>query len=55
MEYGQRWRDLRRVFHQHFYPGVVTQYQYVQTREVHSFLKRALAFSDGIDMTSVSQ
>ena len=55
MKYGQKWRDLRRVFHQHLHPGAVGQYSAAQTREVRAFLKRAMDFTDSIDTVSVSQ
>ena len=55
LRYGSRWRDRRRAFHQHFNQAAIKQYNPIQTRETRAFLKRALTFSDRIDIVSVSQ
>ncbi|KAJ8501721.1 hypothetical protein ONZ45_g12057 [Pleurotus djamor] len=40
MSYGPWWRRHRRLFHKYFHPNTVTQYQSIQTRESHAFLRR---------------
>ncbi|KAI0643153.1 CyP450 monooxygenase [Trametes meyenii] len=40
MPYGQEWRQHRRVFWQHFHPGMVPKYQSTQRDVVHKFLAR---------------
>ena len=52
--YGQRWRDTRRNFHQHFHQFAVSKYHPIQTREVRLLLKRALDFSEKVDIKSLS-
>ncbi|KAF7798048.1 hypothetical protein EIP86_009260 [Pleurotus ostreatoroseus] len=52
--YGQRWRDTRRNFHQHFHQLAVSEYHPIQTREIRLLLKRALTFSETVDVKSIS-
>ena len=52
--YGQRWRDTRRNFHQHFHQLAVSEYHPIQTREIRLLLKRALSFSETVDVKSIS-
>ncbi|KAM5539491.1 hypothetical protein V8D89_006943 [Ganoderma adspersum] len=40
MTYGQVWRRSRRLFWQHFHPGVVSKYHGIQRDESHQFLKK---------------
>ncbi|KAI0080132.1 cytochrome P450 [Panus rudis PR-1116 ss-1] len=40
--YGERWRRLRRVFHQYFGPLVLPEYEAIQTEVTQTFLKRLL-------------
>ena len=39
MEYGQKWKERRRLFHQHFNPNAIQEYKVVQQRRVREFLK----------------
>ncbi|PSR73379.1 hypothetical protein PHLCEN_2v10671 [Hermanssonia centrifuga] len=55
MPYGQRWRDTRRCFHQHFHQGVVGKYNPIQIREVQAFLRRALISPGDVEVKSISQ
>lgn len=38
MPYGPRWRNHRRMFHQHFHQGVVDRYRPVQLQKSREFL-----------------
>ena len=42
MRYTPRWRQHRRMFHQHFHKGTIEGYEGLQKREVIRFLKRVL-------------
>lgn len=42
VRYGDRWRGVRRVFHQHMNSNAVTRYRYDQERGVRKFLVRLL-------------
>ncbi|KAI0092432.1 CyP450 monooxygenase [Irpex rosettiformis] len=42
MPYGNRWRSVRRMFHQHFNQAVTPNYRDKQTKEIHAFLRRCL-------------
>ncbi|KAI0798709.1 cytochrome P450 [Irpex lacteus] len=42
MPYGNHWRTIRRMFHQHFNQTVTPRYRDLQTREIHAFLRRCL-------------
>ncbi len=55
LPYGQRWRNTRRCFHQHFNQGVVGKYNPIQIREVQAFLRRALALPGDVEVKSISQ
>ena len=55
MQYGTRWRDIRRTFWRFFTQAAVAQYHTIETREVRAFLKRAVNFTHGIDAESVRQ
>ena len=54
MPYGTRWRETRRTFHRFFHRMAVQKYRHVEEREVRAFLRRAVSFTKGIDMLSVS-
>lgn len=45
-EYGDKWRQNRRLFHSGVHQGVVSKYQSVQIRNVRAFLKRLQESSD---------
>lgn len=40
--YGDRWRGIRRIFHQYMNAKAVTQYRSIQDVEVKKFLVRLL-------------
>ncbi|TFK48072.1 cytochrome P450 [Heliocybe sulcata] len=42
MRYGARWREQRRVFHEHFHRGVVSQYHPAFLHETHKLLLNLL-------------
>ena len=42
MPYGQYWRRHRRLFWQHFHPGVITKYNAVQRDVSRAFLGKLL-------------
>jgi cytochrome P450 len=42
MPYGPRWRRHRRVFHDHFNPGVISKYHPTLHRETRALLRRLL-------------
>lgn len=42
MSYGQKWRDYRRAFWQHFHPGAINEYRPVQLAAVRTFLGKLL-------------
>lgn len=42
MRYSPKWRVHRKMFHQHFEPGVVDRYRPVQLQEVRKFLSWTL-------------
>ncbi|KAI0092433.1 CyP450 monooxygenase [Irpex rosettiformis] len=42
MPYGNRWRSIRRMFHQYFNQTVTPNYRDKQTKEVYAFLRRCL-------------
>ena len=42
MGYGQRWRDYRRAFWQHFHPGAIHDYRSVQLAAVRTFIVKLL-------------
>ncbi|KAH9847890.1 CyP450 monooxygenase [Lenzites betulinus] len=42
MPYGQRWRQHRRIFWQHFRPAVISKYYPIQQAETRRFLARLL-------------
>ncbi|KAJ3557799.1 hypothetical protein NM688_g1273 [Phlebia brevispora] len=52
--YSQRWRDTRRCFHQHFNQNAVSRYRPVQARAIRHMLKRALGFTEAVDVKSIS-
>ncbi|KAI0667766.1 CyP450 monooxygenase [Trametes maxima] len=43
MPYGQLWRQHRRLFWQHFHPGVVSKYHSIQRKASGKFLQRLLS------------
>lgn len=43
MPYGQNWRRHRRLFWQHFHPGVISEYHAVQRDVSGLFLDKLLA------------
>lgn len=46
MSYGPRWRQTRRVFHQHFHRGAARQYRPVQMLGARKLLVRLLSDPD---------
>lgn len=48
MPYGDLWRAHRRMFHPYVNPAAVSQWEYVQRREVHSLLRRLVADPSGM-------
>ncbi|KAL7280118.1 hypothetical protein ACG7TL_006535 [Trametes sanguinea] len=42
MPYGPSWRQHRRLFWQHFHPGVISKYQPIQREASYAFLKKLL-------------
>ena len=42
MEYGPKWRSIRKMFHQHFHQAATPRYRDKQTKEIHAFLRRCL-------------
>jgi len=46
MPYGQRWRDHRMLFHQHFRPNVISQYHPIILEETHVILRNLLKHPD---------
>lgn len=46
MGYGPRWRQTRRIFHEHFHQGAARQYRPVQLAGARRFLARLLADPD---------
>ena len=54
MPYGLRWRETRRTFHQFFNQSAVQSYRRIEEREIRAFLKRAVDFTDSVDMLSLS-
>ncbi|KIP12382.1 hypothetical protein PHLGIDRAFT_62333 [Phlebiopsis gigantea 11061_1 CR5-6] len=41
-QYGDGWRDRRRMFHQQFHPGAVHKYHHISSREAKKLLYRIL-------------
>ncbi|PSS38121.1 hypothetical protein PHLCEN_2v28 [Hermanssonia centrifuga] len=46
MQYGERWRESRRAFHQHFHPGVIPKYYPRTVKGVRELLLRLLETPD---------
>ena len=46
LAYNTLWRKHRKLFHEYFQPNVVSKYQPIQRREVHTFLRRLLVTPD---------
>ena len=46
MGYGSRWRQTRRIFHEHFHQGAARQYRPMQLAGARRFLARLLADPD---------
>ncbi len=49
MPYGQSWRRHRRLFWQHFHPGVVSKYHAVQREASAKFLQNLLASPEQLE------
>ena len=49
MAYGQDWRRYRRLFWQHFHPGVVSKYYGVQRDESRQFLSKLLSCPERLE------
>lgn len=49
MPYGQPWRRHRRLFWQHFHPGVVSKYHAVQREASAKFLQNLLASPEQLE------
>ncbi|PIL22785.1 cytochrome P450 [Ganoderma sinense ZZ0214-1] len=49
MTYGHIWRRYRRLFWQHFHPGVVSKYHGVQRDESRQFLKKLLTYPERLE------
>ena len=51
LPYGERWREKRRLFHSQLSPSSAPEFQSVQLRQAHLFLKELVNHSNQLAVT----